>query len=255
LSILAPKDTPAAGRAVVRLHQTAGGAIVSDEGGRDMSRALRYSLGGALLGLGAPAGALLIRILGGAVPEVELRAHGFFYVYELLGTCLVFSTVGFFAGRRADRFRRGRDLYRELSEHDPLTNLVNARAFWSRYERAVEHAARFREPLSLLLIDIDGLKTINDELGHAFGSEALRHVGRVLEESKRAEDTAARWGGDEFGILMVGAGKDAARRQSEAIRERLWREPVRVETGEDGGMRAARCDGSLAGLRSMCLGL
>jgi len=197
-----------------------------------MSHALRYSLGGALLGLGAPAGALLIRILGGAVPEVELRAHGFFYVYELLGTCLVFSTVGFFAGRRADRFRRGRDLYRELSEHDPLTNLVNARAFWSRYERAVEHAARFREPLSLLLIDIDGLKTINDELGHAFGSEALRHVGRVLEESKRAEDTAARWGGDEFGILMVGAGKDAARRQSEAIQERLWREPVRVEGRE-----------------------
>jgi diguanylate cyclase (GGDEF)-like protein len=197
-----------------------------------MSHAFRYTLGGALLGLGAPAGALLIRVLGGATPAAELRAHAFFYIYELVGTCLVFSTVGFLAGRRADRFRKGRDLYRELSEHDPLTNLVNARAFWSRYERAVEHAERFREPLSLLLLDIDGLKAINDELGHAFGSAALRHVGRVLQESKRAEDTAARWGGDEFGILMVGAGREAARRQSEAIRERLGREPVRVEGRE-----------------------
>ncbi len=197
-----------------------------------MSHSVRYTLGGALLGFGAPAGALLIRVLGGAAPAADLRAHAFFYVYELVGTCLVFSTVGFFAGRRADRFRRGRDLYRDLSEHDPLTNLVNGRVFWNRYERAVEHASRFREPLSLLVIDIDGLKAINDELGHAFGSAALRHVGRVLAETKRVEDTAARWGGDEFGILMAGAGKDAARRQSEAIRERLRREPVRVEGRE-----------------------
>lgn len=197
-----------------------------------MSHALRYTLGGALLGLGAPAGALLIRVLGGAASATELRDHGFFYVYQVVGTCLVFSTVGFFAGRRADRFRRGQDLYRELSEHDPVTNLVNARAFWSRYERAVEHASRFREPLSLLVIDIDGLKAINDELGHAFGSAALRHVGRVLEETKRAEDTAARWGGDEFGILMAGAGKEASLRQAEAILERLRHEPVHVEGRE-----------------------
>src|SRR5262245_22717003 len=129
-----------------------------------MSHAVRYMLVGALLGLGAPAGALLIRALQGASPAADLQTHAFFYVYELVGTCLVFSTVGFLAGRRADRFRRGRDLYRELSEHDPLTNLVNARAFWNRYERAVEHASRFREPLSLLLLDIDGLKAINDEL-------------------------------------------------------------------------------------------
>src|SRR5215470_11757807 len=170
-----------------------------------MSHALRYTLGGALLGLGAPAGALLIRVFGGETMAAELRAHSFFYVYQLIGTCFVFSVVGFLAGRRADRFRRGRDLYRELSEHDPLTHLANTRAFWGRYDRAVEHARRFGEPLSLLLLDIDGLKAINDELGHAFGSAALEHVGRILEGTKRAEDTAARWGGDEFAVLMLGA--------------------------------------------------
>jgi len=65
-----------------------------------------------------------------------------------------------------------------------------------------------------------------------FGSAALQHVARVLEETKRAEDTAARWGGDEFAVLMAGAGRDAVRRQSEAIRERLQREPVRADGGE-----------------------
>src|SRR5262249_60724868 len=108
-----------------------------------------------------------------------------------------------------------------------LTNLVNARAFWSRYERATGHAARFGEPLSLLLLDIDGLKAINDELGHAYGSAALRHVARVLEETKRDEDTAARGGGAEFAVLMLGAAKEAARRRSDAIRQRLRRSRVR----------------------------
>lgn len=196
------------------------------------SQAWRFALLGALLGVGAPAGALLLRVLGGTRPAADLREHAFFYLYALIGTCIVFSTAGFLAGRRADRFRRGRDRYRILSERDTLTDLVNARTFWSRFERAVEHAARFHEPISLLLIDIDQLKALNDELGHAFGSAALQHVGKTLENSKRADDTAARWGGDEFGVLMPGAGKEAALRQAEAILEGLRAEPLRANGHE-----------------------
>ena len=162
----------------------------------------------------------------------ELRENTFFYAYQLIGTCFVFAAVGFLAGRSADRLRNGRNEYRLLSERDPLTNLVNARAFRSHYERALAHASRFAEPLSLLLIDVDQLKSLNDELGHSFGSAALLRVAEVLDNSKRLADVAARWGGDEFTLLMPGAGPQAARRQAEAILERLRADPVRVDGHE-----------------------
>ena len=200
--------------------------------GHETPLALRYSAVGGLLGAGAPAGALLLRILWGVrIPE-ELREHAFFYAYQLIGTCIVFAAVGFLAGRRADRLRNGRDQYRRLSERDPLTNLVNARTFRSHYERALAHAARFGEPLSLLLIDVDQLKALNDDLGHSFGSATLVRVAEVLEDSKRVADVAARWGGDEFTLLMPGAGPEAAHRLAETILERLHDEPVRVNRRE-----------------------
>lgn len=199
---------------------------------RATSLALRYSIVGAFVGVGAPAGAMLLRVLGGAEVAGEFRDHGFFYAYQLLGTCLVFAALGFVAGRRADRFRSGRDQYRKLAERDFLTNLVNVRTFQASYERAVAHAARFGEPLALLLIDVDQLKGLNDQLGHSFGSAALRHVAAVIERTKRATDLAARWGGDEFAVLMPGAGPEAARRQADAILETLFAEPVRVNGHE-----------------------
>jgi diguanylate cyclase (GGDEF)-like protein len=143
-----------------------------------------------------------------------------------VGTCLVFGTAGFFVGRRADRLRTGRDRYRALSELDSLTGLVNARTFFGRYRRAADHARRFREPLSLLVLDVDRLKALNDSHGHSFGSAALLHVARALSDTKRADDMAARWGGDEFALLMPGGDATAARRQAETIVELLRRRPL-----------------------------
>ncbi len=159
-------------------------------------------------------------------PLAELRANAFFYMYELVGSCLVFAIAGFVVGRRADRLRLGRDRYRDLSERDALTGLANARSFLGRYRRAIEHATRFEEPISLLVVDVDGLKTINDRLGHACGTAALVHVAKVLVGCKREDDMAARWGGDEFALLMPGADADAAGRQADAILQRLREEPA-----------------------------
>jgi diguanylate cyclase (GGDEF)-like protein len=202
------------------------------DGAARIPQAWKYAALGAALGVGAPAGALMFRVLGGSGALVDLDRNAFFYLYDLFGTCLVFSVVGFLAGRRADRLRSGRDRYRSLSERDPVTNLVNARAFRSHYERARAHAARFGEPLSLLLIDVDGLKALNDELGHSFGSAALLRVAEVLEGSKRVADVAARWGGDEFCLLMPGAAPEAAHRLAETILERLRAEPMRLDRRE-----------------------
>lgn len=190
------------------------------------SSAWSYALAGVVLGVGAPVGAFVIRVLEG-LPSIsaELSEHGFFYVYELIGSCVVYGIAGWLVGRRADRYRSGRDLYRDLAEHDELTRLANARAFLQHERRAVEHAVRFHEPLSLLLLDIDRLKEINDTLGHAAGQEALISVARVLQSCKREEDMAARWGGDEFAVLMRGADEAAARQQANRILERLNADP------------------------------
>ncbi len=194
--------------------------------------AWQYAVLGAILGPGAPAGALALRFLFGARDLLgELGANAFFYIYELLGSCLVFAAAGFLVGRRADRLRSVRDRYRELSEADPLTGLANARTFLGHYRRAVERAARFHEPISLLIVDVDQLKAINDRLGHAFGSAALLHVARVLSGCKRKDDMAARWGGDEFAVLMPGADTPAAKRQAEAILEALRTEPAEHRGG------------------------
>jgi two-component system cell cycle response regulator len=134
--------------------------------------------------------------------------------------------AGWVVGRRADRLRFLGDRYRELSEHDPLTGLANARVFFARYRRAVEHARRFREPLSLLLIDVDHLKESNDRFGHAFGSAVLLHVAEIVSLAKREDDMAARWGGDEFALLMPGAESRSARERADEIEAVLRRAPL-----------------------------
>jgi len=179
-----------------------------------------YTLIGIASGTGAPLGALLIRLATGAVNSAaEIRVHLFYYIYELVGTSLVFGIAGFLAGRRADRLAASQRELRELADHDELTGLANQRAFEERYRRAVGRSFRFGEPLSLLLVDIDSLKTINDRWGHAVGNEALRLVARIVDGEKRADDMAARWGGDEFALLMPGAEASAAQRVAEKILE------------------------------------
>lgn len=180
-----------------------------------------YPIIGALLGAGAPAGSFLCRFLAfrnvRERPFEDLRRNRFFYLYDLLGTSLVFASVGFLAGRRADRLRRGEAFYHDLAEHDGLTGLHNDRAFTDRYRRALARAAAARQPIAIILLDVDQLKAINDAFGHPAGSQALVRVADAVRHSKRAADVAARWGGDEFAILLEGADEAAAMRVAETL--------------------------------------
>ena len=184
---------------------------------------ITYPVTGLLLGLIAPIGAFVIRYLfvsgiRGAV-MADLAEHRFFYAYQLIGTCAVFLIAGLIAGGRAEQLREAESFYHALSEHDSLTGLFNARAFRNRYGRLLERAARTGTPVSLLLIDVDQLKLVNDMYGHAAGNKVLMHVASALRDAKRAEDSAARWGGDEFAILLDGGDADAAMRVSEKVLE------------------------------------
>ena len=109
-------------------------------------------------------------------------------------------------------------LYQELAEIDALTGVANRRKFTLDAERYLALSRRHGQPLSVALIDLDHFKQINDTHGHAAGDEVLRRLGRLLTTNFRAEDTVARWGGEEFAIAMLGMTReDGVARVADAL--------------------------------------
>jgi diguanylate cyclase (GGDEF)-like protein len=118
---------------------------------------------------------------------------------------------------------------RELTLRDPLTGLANRELFHRRLEEVLRGAGRRGRLAALLLLNLDGFKSINDNYGHSVGDALLRHVAERLKGVTRKGDTVARLGGDEFGVLMVDLEQpDAIRSLAERILESLS-QPVTLE--------------------------
>ena len=113
------------------------------------------------------------------------------------------------------------DQVRSMAVSDPLTGLANYRRLISVMEAELDRSRRTQRPFSVVLLDMDGLKAINDQFGHLTGSRALVRLGKTLRNHCRAIDTPARYGGDEFAIVLPEAGRDIATRIVGRIRERL----------------------------------
>jgi len=116
------------------------------------------------------------------------------------------------------------------SLHDPLTGLPNRILFSDRLHHALERGRRERTPTSLLGIDLDGFKQINDRFGHPVGDEVLVAVAERLTSVLRASDTAARVGGDEFSIVCENSGRADAEALATRLRDRVS-EPLRLAGG------------------------
>ena len=151
-----------------------------------------YALLAMLLSTGAPLGLVALRALraGTASPRWihgEVSSDAATYLYVTVATAVAFLLFGHALGRQADHLV-------ELSRADALTGLRNARVFRERLAEEIARVRRHGRPLSLLLIDVDRLKEINDREGHRGGDHALLHVARALRQAARGTDLAARWG-------------------------------------------------------------
>ena len=111
-----------------------------------------------------------------------------------------------------------------LAMMDELTSLMNRRAFFIQGEKEINRAQRQGTPLSLLMLDVDVFKTVNDQYGHAAGDRALQHVSQKIVENVRKMDMVARMGGEEFSVLLPNTGAEDAINLAERVRQAIERE-------------------------------
>jgi diguanylate cyclase (GGDEF)-like protein len=116
-----------------------------------------------------------------------------------------------------DRIRKLQMTLEQMVVSDPLTGLHNRRYLMDRLVQEMQRADRHGEPLAFAMIDLDGFKPINDQFGHVLGDKVLRAVGNAISKSIRVSDVAARYGGDEFGIILPQTPPEGAMRVCERL--------------------------------------
>jgi diguanylate cyclase (GGDEF)-like protein len=187
-------------------------------------------------GTGAPVGAFELYIP--YAPVAAAIAHDTHRLYAVLviGLTVLYAVLFRLVARASRELRRRAEELREHAErsehdanHDPLTLLPNRSLFRDRAHQSILSSARDGHNTALLLIDLDRFKEINDTLGHHSGDLLLREVGPRLQRMLRESDTVARFGGDEFGILLTHVSGAAAAEEVARAVHRALEEPFAIQ--------------------------
>ncbi len=175
---------------VVGLFLVVGAASLSQDGSAPLVLALIAGLCFGAMGL--------VVAPQDSVDGFELVLIGF-----VIASLLLLAYVGTVAGREQ---RRAREAALRLARFDPLTSLYNRTHFFTAMERELRLAQRAGRGFALLMLDLDGLKPVNDTFGHHYGDRLLQAITEVIQRTVRATDTPARYGGDEFVDPAAGHG-------------------------------------------------
>ena len=135
--------------------------------------------------------------------------------------------------RVEEALRESENRYRELSILDSLTQLYNSRHFYNKLRNEIDRVNRYGQPLTLLLLDLDDFKAFNDAYGHVEGDQVLWRLAQVVKRCLRQTDSAYRYGGEEFTILLPLTTKEDGSTTAERIRTEFKKENFSPTPGQD----------------------
>lgn len=150
------------------------------------------------------------------------------YGAQLMGQLAPMLLVAYLTTMLSADIRYAISRIKILSETDDLTGVINMRAFSAILEREAGLSARYFRPYSILMVDSDNLKSVNDTFGHEAGNRLLIHVVNHIQAALRSTDVLARYGGDEFVVLLPETSSAHAREIAERVRSSVERSPLDV---------------------------
>jgi diguanylate cyclase (GGDEF)-like protein len=174
-----------------------------------------------------------------AVTTPGLDVISLFYASQLVGQVAPFLLVAYLTTTLSADITEARERIENLAQNDSLTGLYNVRMFNELWQREHTACERNRGVYALLMIDMDKLKDINDVFGHEAGNSAITLVAECLQRSIRTTDHAARFGGDEFAVLLPGASPEVADAVIKRVRHNVYKTTLDLRS------RMIRCSVSI----------
>jgi diguanylate cyclase (GGDEF)-like protein len=175
--------------------------------------------------------------LASSTPGVEVVSMA--YASRAIGELAPFLLVAYLTTTLSADITEAREHIENLAQTDSLTGLFNARMFNEVWQREHATAEKSRSVYALLMIDMDKLSDINDDFGHEGGNSAIQLVAQCLQRSIRGTDTAARFGGDEFAVLLPGASQEVAEAVIKRVRHNVYKTTLDLRS------RMIRCSVSI----------